>query len=95
MLCQKCNKQTATVHLTDIVKGEKREMHLCDGCASNEGIAVKQHVSIDDVLNSFLTQHQRVRELSRLKCEECDTTFAEFRSQGLLGCPSCYDSFGE
>jgi protein arginine kinase activator len=77
-----------------LVKGEKREKHLCEECAGQEGVAVKQHVSINDVLNSFLMQHQRVQELSRLKCSECTMTFAEFRSQGALGCPTCYDTFG-
>ena len=54
MLCQQCKKQTATVHLTDLAKNEKRERHLCEECAAREGIAVKQHVSINDVLNQFL-----------------------------------------
>lgn len=93
MLCQQCKKQTATVHLTDLAKGDKRERHLCEECASREGIAVKQHVSINEVLNSFL--QSGVQELSKLKCPECGMTFVEFRSQGLLGCPNDYDAFGE
>jgi protein arginine kinase activator len=93
MLCQQCKKQTATVHLTDLVKGDKRERHLCEECAAREGIAVKQHVSINEVLNSFL--QSGVQELSRLRCPECGISFVEFRSAGLLGCPSDYDAFGE
>jgi len=93
MLCQQCKKQTATVHLTDLAKGEKKERHLCEDCAAREGIAVKQHVSINDVLNSFL--QSGVQELSKIKCPDCGITFVEFRSQGLLGCPNDYDVFGE
>lgn len=93
MLCQQCKKQTATVHLTDLAKGDKRERHLCEECAAREGIAVKQHVSINEVLNSFL--QSGVQELSKLKCPECGMSFVEFRSQGLLGCPNDYDAFGE
>lgn len=92
ILCQQCKKQTATVHLTDLAKGEKRERHLCEECASKEGVAVKQHVSINDVLNQFL--QSGVQELARLKCPDCGITFVEFRSQGLLGCPNDYDVFG-
>jgi protein arginine kinase activator len=92
MLCQQCKKQTATVHLTDLL-GDKRERHLCEECAAREGIAVKQHVSINDVLNSFL--QSGVQELSRLKCPHCGISFVEFRSQGLLGCPNDYDVFGD
>jgi protein arginine kinase activator len=95
MLCQQCKKQTATVHLTDLVKGDKRERHLCEECAGKEGIAVKQHVSINDVLNSFLMSATGIQELSQLKCPECGMSFVEFRTQGLLGCPNDYDVFGD
>jgi protein arginine kinase activator len=95
MLCQHCKKQTATVHLTDLGKGEKRERHLCESCASQEGVVVKQHVSVPDLLNTFLMSQSGVQELARLRCPECGITFIEFRSQGLLGCPNDYDVFGE
>jgi protein arginine kinase activator len=95
MMCQKCKKNTATVHLTDLIKGEKREKHLCEDCASSEGVTVKQQVSITDVLNSFLMSQTSIQELANLKCPDCGLTFVEFRSQGLLGCPNDYDVFGE
>lgn len=95
MLCQHCKKQTATVHLTDLVKGDKRERHLCENCAAQEGVVVKQHVSMTDVLNSFLMSQAGVQELAKLRCPDCGLTFIEFRSQGLLGCPNDYDVFGE
>lgn len=95
MLCQQCKKQTATVHLTDLVKGDKRERHLCEECASKEGIAVKQHVSINEVLNSFLMSSSGVQELAKIRCPDCGMSFVEFRSQGLLGCPRDYEVFGD
>lgn len=30
-----------------------------------------------------------------LVCTQCGFTHAEFRARGLLGCPACYDRFGE
>lgn len=95
MLCQHCKKVAATVHLTDLVKGEKRERHLCESCASQEGVVVKQHVSVPELLNNFLMSQTGVQELARLRCPDCGMTFIEFRSQGLLGCPNDYDIFGE
>lgn len=56
---------------------------------------IKQHVSINDVLNSFLMCQAGVQELSKVKCPECGLSFVEFKSQGLLGCPNDYDTFGE
>jgi protein arginine kinase activator len=95
MLCQHCKKQTATVHVTDMAKGDKREFHLCESCAAEKGVVVKQHVSVPDLLNSFLMSQSGVQELQRLRCPECGMTFIEFRSQGLLGCPNDYEVFGE
>lgn len=95
MLCQNCKKHTATVHLTDLIGGEKQERHLCEACASKEGVMIKQHVSINDVLNSFLMCQAGIQELSKVKCPECGLSFVEFKSQGLLGCPNDYDAFGE
>ena len=95
MLCQHCKKQTATVHLTDLVKGEKRERHLCEACASQEGVIIKPHVSVPELLNSFLMSQSNVQEVSRIRCPDCGMTFMEFRSQGLLGCPNDYEVFGE
>jgi protein arginine kinase activator len=94
MLCQQCKKQTATVHLTDLVQGEKRERHLCEDCANSEGVVAKQNISINDVLNSFLMSQSSVQELARVKCPHCGMSFVEFRNQGLLGCPHDYDVFG-
>jgi protein arginine kinase activator len=95
MLCQQCKKQTATVHLTDLVQGEKRERHLCEDCANSEGVVAKQNISINDVLNSFLMNQSSVQELAKVKCPHCGISFIEFRNQGLLGCPQDYDVFGQ
>jgi protein arginine kinase activator len=95
MLCQNCKKRTATVHLTDLVQGDKRERHLCEECASTEGITVKQHISINDVLNSFLSSQSSIQSLANIKCPECGMTFMEFRSKGVLGCPNDYDVFNQ
>jgi protein arginine kinase activator len=95
MICEKCKKQTATVHLTDLVKGEKRERHLCEDCAGDEGVTVKQHVNIHEVINTFLGTQAKVQEITKIRCPQCGISFVEFRNQGLLGCPHDYDVFGE
>ena len=33
MLCQRCKKKQATVHMTEIEGGEKKEVHLCEDCS--------------------------------------------------------------
>ena len=92
MLCQRCKKATATVHVTDLV-GERKEMHLCDACAQEEGITVKAPVPINVLLEDFIKHQAAVQEMVELVCPKCGLNFAQFRQQGLLGCPHDYDTF--
>lgn len=93
MLCQRCKKHTATVHLTEIVKSEKREKHLCEKCAAEEGVTMKQHVPLNELLTNFLVSQAGAQELGDLTCPECGMSFVEYRNHGLLGCPNDYDVF--
>jgi len=95
MLCQRCHKQPATVHLTEIRQNEKRERHLCEDCAREEGIAVEAQMSLQDVLAGMLKAHQEAGEEASLTCPDCGMTYGEFRKHGRLGCPHDYEAFAE
>ena len=93
-LCQRCNKTQATVHLLDISpSGEKREHHLCEHCANEEGMVAQQHEPINAILDSFLKQASGMQQMADLSCPDCGMTFREFRSNGVLGCPNDYAVF--
>ncbi len=94
MQCQLCEKQ-ATVHLTEIVEGEKTEKHLCEDCAHNNGITIKAHVPINELLTDLVESQEQARELSELSCPKCNMTWSEFRKGGLMGCPDDYEIFNE
>ena len=36
MLCNECEKNNATVHITKILNGVKTESHLCEECAKKQ-----------------------------------------------------------
>jgi protein arginine kinase activator len=98
MLCQVCNKKTATIHLTEITDGVRTEMHLCEHCAIEQGIAAKTQISINELLSSLLASQPSDDELfgsSELeaKCPYCGLTLEQFRRQGVLGCPRDYEVF--
>ena len=95
MNCQRCKKARATVHLTDCGDGEARERHLCDACAEQEGLTLKQSMPVASFLEQFVkhTQGLRVENIAKLCCPDCGMTFAEFRQNGLLGCPNDYTVF--
>ncbi|MHC4066677.1 MAG: UvrB/UvrC motif-containing protein [Planctomycetota bacterium] len=99
ILCQLCKNAPATVHVTDISPpdGEKRERHLCESCAEEEGITMKQHEPINTILAKFVQQKVGAGspEVANLTCPMCGVSFREFRSQGLFGCPHDYEVFAE
>jgi len=92
MKCQRCAK-VATLHITELVKNEAHEIHLCEDCAQTylapgadgTGSGVPQSEASDSQL----------AELDKLVCPVCKMTFQEFRGQGRLGCSHCYLAFRE
>ena len=44
MKCQLCPKP-ATVHLTEILDGQKKELHLCQGCAESQQLIKHQEIN--------------------------------------------------
>lgn len=96
MVCQKCKKQAATVHVTDIAGagGEKRETHLCEQCAIEAQItAPKPVVQVSQMIKAVITAQPGAMELASLACPQCKLSFVEFRNNGLLGCPHDYNVF--
>jgi len=98
MQCQICNKNDATIHLTEIADGVRTEMHICERCAAEQDIAVKSHIPINELLSSLLAVQPSDDELSgpseqKLACPNCGFTLDQFRKEGVLGCPHDYMVF--
>jgi len=89
-----CDK-SATVHLTDIVSGQKREVHLCQDCAEKREILKHQELNLSAILQSVIGQHvgPLTDELARLTCPSCGIKYMEFKAEGRLGCPQDYEVF--
>lgn len=94
MKCQFCS-QPATVHLTDIVNNQKKEVHLCQACAAAQQLIKQQELNLPVILQNLIGQHlgPEMDELARLTCPVCGIKYMEFRSQGRLGCPHDYRIF--
>lgn len=97
MQCEICKIKTATVHLTEIVDGQRTESHLCQGCAQKEGITIKSQLSLNELLSSLIAAHQQSDELNeaeaRMSCPACGMTIEKFSKQALLGCAKDYEIF--
>jgi protein arginine kinase activator len=94
MKCQSCSAQ-ATVHLTDIVQGQKKELHFCQACAEKQQLIKKQELNLPAILQTLISTHigPLTDELARLTCPACGIKYMEFRSEGRLGCPYDYQVF--
>jgi protein arginine kinase activator len=96
ILCQICKQAPATVHLTDIrASGEAVERHMCDNCATDEGVTMKPHEPVNAMLEKFVKIGANIQQAAQRKCPKCGISFGEFRAQGVLGCPHDYKAFGE
>lgn len=98
MLCQVCNKRTATVHFTQIVNNKKVEMHLCQQCAeekSGHGFGLPLNInSFFASLLGFNENQPYVKQLQKtMICKKCGMTFEEFQRIGKVGCSNCYEVF--
>jgi len=98
MSCDKCKKTHATVHVTEVVNGIKREAHLCEGCARSAGVGIKFSFSIQDMLGSLVEpppqKAGRGSERGQTpRCPECGMTYTEFKAKARLGCANDYEVF--
>jgi protein arginine kinase activator len=97
MICQSCEGK-ASVHLTEIVDGRRRDVHLCAPCARKAGVIPAEappQLALDAVVQSLIVTHvgELVSELADLACPDCGLKFMEFRAGGRLGCPNDYGVF--
>src|SRR5262249_42275961 len=94
MKCQSCDNP-ATVHLTDIIQGTKKELHLCQACAEEQQLIKQQELNLPAILQTLIGQHvgPLTDELARLTCPACGIKYMEFRAEGRLGCPNDYEVF--
>ena len=98
MQCQICNKRTATIHLTEISEGIRTEMHICEHCATEQGIAAQSQMSVNDLLSNLLAAQPSDDELfgsadDVSSCPNCGFTLDRLRKEGTLGCPHDYEVF--
>lgn len=94
MLCECCQEQDATIHVTQVVNGESREVHLCEACAEEHGLNVQNAMSVPELLFG-LTQARGDKASPAKACPQCHLRQTDYKKRGRLGCPGCYEAFAE
>ena len=99
MTCDLCSKNEASVHLTEVVNNETRELHLCETCAREKGAeAVEQPFAggLAELLAGLADLSTKLPEgaaVQAITCSQCGLTYEDFKKSGRLGCGGCYESF--
>lgn len=91
--CQICGKP-ASVHFTQIVNNEMKNIDLCDECAAKNGLFDSPQASLA-VLASlgealFGNVKQNISAFSGMICSKCGCTPVMLKDSGMLGCANCY-----
>jgi protein arginine kinase activator len=104
MQCQVCQKNPATVHVTEIAETpgkdgnagsrEVSEQHLCEVCAAKVDLPVTPAIvkSAQDIWKLLQISAQQTKKRGPA-CPECGMSLDEFRKKGRLGCARDYEVF--
>ena len=108
MICQACNENNATVHITEMPldldeglspeaasEGTVLDKHICPACAQQLNLPHMQVVSKNtmDIWKLLQMSTSSSSQDPKLTCPDCGMTLAEFRSKGRLGCANDYELF--
>ncbi len=92
--CQICKDENATIHLTEIEDGVKKEVHLCETCYKEKNLPGAKPPSINNLIKTFIEELEKpVEPEDETVCPVCGITFSEFQKTGLFGCPEDYTVF--
>ena len=107
MLCDKCKKKEATIHVKKVAGGKIESMHLCADCArekEEQGVLGALGFNLAEVLFNLgeIGKPGHEEESGRspenagpeITCPVCGWNMEKLQSSsGRLGCPECYRSF--
>jgi len=109
MLCEKCKKRTATVFYNENINGKTRSYSLCGECAAKlrekgnlqditsmiGSFADPFAVLHDDLFSGFFGIPAMKSVPAAKKCRDCGCTYSDIAETGKVGCPTCYEIFGD
>ena len=96
MLCEYCQQHEATIHLSQMVNGQTRELHVCEECAEESGMNVQSVMSIPEVLFGMGQDIPKLPDegpAGAKSCPHCHMRARDFKKHARLGCSRCYETF--
>ncbi len=94
IVCEICKNKEATIHLTQVIDGAVKKVHLCEACAAQSGFDAHGPMSITDILLGMGHAAEPVKvKVADRSCPRCHMRRADFKKSGRLGCSACYEAF--
>ena len=94
MICEVCQTENATVHLTQIISGKMQKIDLCEKCAKEKGVADPAGFSLADMLLGLGAADEiKSNGTEELVCPQCGFTQPDFKKTGRLGLPAVLRHF--
>ena len=110
MLCDRCKKKEATIHVKKVSNGKVESLHLCADCArekEEQGVLGALGFNLAEVLfniGEMAKPHADTGDSGPdekqsdpgITCPVCGWNMEKLQSShGRLGCPECYKTFSE
>jgi protein arginine kinase activator len=95
MQCESCGNAEAIIQFTKVEDDQARVFHLCQSCASEQGLDVPE-TPVNAPLADFLAQIGKSMGEEAVAvghCPGCGLSPAQLRQLGRLGCAQCYTHF--
>ena len=104
--CRICGAP-ATIHLTQIINGKMRKIHLCEQCAAKHNAAEMPLIKFAEMITKKLFGEKLGKEIIEgtvksfsekdlklgKKCPNCGLSESELEKNERFGCPQCYEVF--
>jgi len=95
MKCEICRENEAVIHIQQVIGKERIDLHLCETCALERGIAShedKIELSISNLLNGLIDIRQE-KQGGKKTCPQCESTWEAIIKREKMGCAECYSNF--
>lgn len=95
MICPRCLKREATVHISRNVNGKKEEYNVCSSCAKELGFLGGSDLlfNIGDFMSGFMGKGMSPSLADEKICPSCGMSISELAKTSKLGCSKCYEFF--
>jgi protein arginine kinase activator len=95
--CERCGEHPATIRYTEVLEGEARKLRICEECAASLGFGpvAAESAGEPNEGDEPAIEGSPATEADTRRCPECGLRADELKTQSLLGCPLCYETFAD